>query len=1423
MENEKKKINDNTKIKNNVTEKIADVLKPKSQKDLFVQFDCFLDYAEKEKLIDNESHTKIKELIKNEELDLTDKKLVKEKLKIILSPNVLTDLEIKYINWLKINRKDLNYISSRILPVEYKFLAKKNYFKKYFSNSEISDSYLEHWKVKILKNISIFKKYNIDWKDLGLFIKPIIKNLYADILEWNLKALNDNWIKDPKDIYKFRKVFDTRSDRTDDMFKYFKSKWISSIDDFIKLIDFIVGTKDSESVIWDLEILYKAWISNIDDLVKLKSIILSNHYVIRFNSPLSSRRFQKLESSKRLQLLTEKWINKADDLLDLKRIILDWHTESLSFILNSWINSVEDLLKYKDLISSWYFLQKANMLSECWITKLDDILKFNSILRYNSIDSVKSKIIALKECWISSVDDLIKCEDLFDSYRKSDSIKTNILILKGHWITAIDDLLKLKKIILSYNPSNGIESKIKILNECWVSSVDDLIKFQDFITEYTFNEPEVLKSKILLLEEYGIIWADNILKFIWIIDSRLELNELKEDLNALNKIWVTEPLDILEFEQPIIRHFLMNNISSYHNYFWEFKYGELWDNEKKILTKICLSNDLKFKETNHKWYIKYIWEIINSGYDIIQKSEMIKIIVSKSFDKAESYLKIFKILDNSISMDIQRIKNELIDEISWSEDPEFTAKKILDIFEKNNLPLTWKIFKVFEMLYPNKKIKDKLHPSSWSSTLWSPVLNDYIKKWKDVYPLIYKDLMNISIKSWDRSLKKYISTFVWSEKLLKNFETIVNDENFDSSNINCLSWKLDEKEKEMLLYLFRKIAVLYNVYYWEEILEEDWIENINLWESRISDKKLISFYFNLKEWLHLKKETSIYDRIEKFLYWLRYRSFGEVLSKMKESKMEAHTRWLKLYNESKGWVIEFPKHAFIKGVKEDAFHKIINRWITSREYLWWWEDWKNSWTEWWTWAWDDCTPFDIDWLYVDSYLHRSTYWRVLLVSNTGRWTIVETTDNKIDWLDGNKYELFKTGSENHYWIRTGIPMTEVDYIIYYWRFDSIEFQNICYEIARNWYYIPVTDESWNIIFKPEMYHRIRLWFNYMDYYDWFDVQLNEWKYVLKESDNVVHKTDDVELLKLISENSPSNGKYQEVGRENWEIAKNTLQRIKKILEDKCWIKFNSEFDTSITWAQLYDSWSTWRWTDVPTKDVDLDFTLLLDAKDYEWINEIKKIIHESIWTKREKDHDTNEKNEEWNQMKSEINNISKSDERPNGVPLDLLILKKSQVIDYSSSDAMKEKLSFILKDSENWRDDLDWVRTNVIIMKKLLKAKWCYKKTEWWISWIWIENWITQNHWNFIEALESFETVAYKWKYQPWKMPLALEEFKNQYPIYDAWENYKDWCNDNFVYKLNWNWYQWILQIIQTYRKEWIEWIRKIIREYEEKKSQYIE
>ena len=206
----------------------------------------------------------------------------------------------------------------------------------------------------------------------------------------------------------------------------------------------------------------------------------------------------------------------------------------------------------------------------------------------------------------------------------------------------------------------------------------------------------------------------------------------------------------------------------------------------------------------------------------------------------------------------------------------------------------------------------------------------------------------------------------------------------------------------------------------------------------------------------------------------------------------------------------------------------------------------------------------------------------------------------------------------------------------------------------------------------------------------------------------------------------------------------------------------------------------------------------MDSDEYEKLNYTVKILRKEKWIKQIKYNWSNKID------------ILLNDEfiKTNSKKIEIQIIKKSEIIDYTSSESIKEKLKYI-KD-KLWEQKLEWVKLNIVTLKNLLNAIWLFE-IEWGFSWLCVENRILQNHWNLKETLESFEKVAYWWYYQKWKKPLPFDEFKKVYAIYDAWENYMDKCNDNFIYRLNIKWYNWIIKIIQTYRLKGIKWLKEII------------
>ena len=274
------------------------------------------------------------------------------------------------------------------------------------------------------------------------------------------------------------------------------------------------------------------------------------------------------------------------------------------------------------------------------------------------------------------------------------------------------------------------------------------------------------------------------------------------------------------------------------------------------------------------------------------------------------------------------------------------------------------------------------------------------------------------------------------------------------------------------------------------------------------------------------------------------------------------------------------------------------------------------------------------------------------------------------------------------------------------------------------------------------------------------------------------------------------------------MAKIVFEKIKTILESELWIKCNQ--DENLLWAELYDSGSTWRWTEITWDDIDLDFMLLLNSEDYKKLDEIQKIIHERIWTTESTDHSAIDC--EWLQIKSNVNRLWMEYWYEKWIRFELLILKKTKSYLYPSCVAMQDRLKKV--ETLYWKNTLDFVKENIVIMKKLLKSQWRYKNIDWWIWWMGVENRIMQHHWNFIEALESFENAAYGWKYEEWKMNIPFDEFKNIYFIWDSWQNFKDWKNDNFILKMNNDWYNCVLNIIKKYRTEWLDWLFELIDKY---------
>ena len=797
----------------------------------------------------------------------------------------------------------------------------------------------------------------------------------------------------------------------------------------------------------------------------------------------------------------------------------------------------------------------------------------------------------------------------------------------------------------------------------------------------------------------------------------------------------------------------------------------------QILNNLHKKKDLNFND----WFNIFL-TIVKKPYSKECKNEIIHKIGWLSLPMAQKYMKIFVIIDKSPSYDIKVMKESLVIDILKTDNPEDIVNNINKIFIGSELPIISKIFQVFKYVYSEDNFNKILNNHDKAS----PFLKS-LAKYQKRLDIIYQDLMNIIIKSGESSLKEFIQNIISYKETLQHFEL----------------WETLNKEWYKKILDIMKIIVSLNA-----IISNNSIKNAEILKSdwNIDIKELNVFYITLKKSLLLREKDSLYDFFLNLCKKIWYKSLEDILIDMDKTQLKANNTWLEKYNSMQKWkLFNYSDNYFLKWISSDSLGEILNRWVTSTEYLGWWE-WTDDKVS------SNGTPLDTDWVMVkwDNILEVAEshwYWDIGIVINTNKQCLYNT-DIWLQWYNHRLYEIFKNHGEDcdYYWIRTWIASTEFDAIIY--KAETMDLQNlqqIKYYIARNWFYLPVLDLQWNLLFTPQEYHKLRQCFSFSDKYKWYDIENKGWVYVSTKQNDIINEWNE-EFKSFV--NKHKNLESSNINIDNGTMVNLVFDKIKDILESDLWIKCNIQ--KNLLWAELYDSWSTWRWTEIRSDDIDLDFTLLVNSEDYDRLDEIKEVIHEKIWTIESADHERAEWN--WFQIKSLKNNLWKDVWYQNWINFELLIEKKTRSYLYPSNIAMQDRFSKI--EELYGKDTLDFVKQNIVIMKKLLKSQWTYKNIQWWIWWIGVENWIMQHHGNFIEALEAFEDVAYDWKYLEGKDNIPLEKFKNLYPIWDSWHNVISGDNDNFVLKMTDAGYRWVLNIIKSYRTEWLNWLFELINKH---------
>ncbi|MCX6741132.1 MAG: hypothetical protein NTY61_01915, partial [Candidatus Parcubacteria bacterium] len=157
----------------------------------------------------------------------------------------------------------------------------------------------------------------------------------------------------------------------------------------------------------------------------------------------------------------------------------------------------------------------------------------------------------------------------------------------------------------------------------------------------------------------------------------------------------------------------------------------------------------------------------------------------KDDEQIKMYVNLIQKITDSPSQEMIRVKDQLIEQILITEDPEKTYDIIQNIFIQNNIPLVGKIQRIFDALFPDKALTEHLQNNSSPVLLCaSPRLRRHV---------IFQDLLKVHIESGNRSLKMFLQLFRQAEPIIAKLDS---------------QGGLSPTEQQRLTYVFKKLKTL---------------------------------------------------------------------------------------------------------------------------------------------------------------------------------------------------------------------------------------------------------------------------------------------------------------------------------------------------------------------------------------------------------------------------------------------------------------------------------------------------------------------------------------------------------------------------------------------------------------------------------------
>jgi len=866
-----------------------------------------------------------------------------------------------------------------------------------------------------------------------------------------------------------------------------------------------------------------------------------------------------------------------------------------------------------------------------------------------------------------------------------------------------------------------------------IYEVKKLIKFAD-LCEFSNDQKKLIHKSILnlLIKHKDREGKDDFVSYLSSYDMNLSL-----DTEDQNKVFVMLEKEGMGTKVNILKKDILSR-------------------EQKTELINQLTSNGTFEELLKNNFQDNIW----ATYDLIEEAEKFGLIaedakvavIQKAYDgfierrsfshlvglqsryekclspEQNSYIKIVSRIYNNPSKTLKNLAPEIAQQLLNKEvlpteiELDEELKKIEEVFVKNNIPYVGKQFKVFQILYPDKRFKGSFKGIS------SPELASH-QNLNEKRLILFKDLLKINIRSLNGDLKNYLNILSEGSEILNKYES---------------NAELNEDEKLQLIRFLKKINTLA-----DNIKTQD--KNHTVTDQSNIDSEIS----RLRESFGVRENENLIDKFNRtFLQRIGIKDVNEALRYFDLLREQTDFRNRNRIKDNK---IEIENGDLVKAVHIEFFDQLLERGVVSPEFIGAeTSEAKNKSFQ------SDATPWDTDLIkysksaknFFSSNTSGSTnnmsltsrYGGVmLLMKNRGQFNETNNKE-KVEETKNNQMELFSTGviDKSHVGIRTGFPSTEIDAIVLSKENvkDGAILDSLRYYIARKGFYIPICKESGEVVFTPEEFDKYRNVFNGIDQFNSKPVEVSDQWEKTKFADE-------------INQNIAKPEEKQEV----ISIRKDLVQEFKSVLGDLNIKLHGGELDDSIVGAQILDTGSTARGSNLE-KDYDFDFVVKIDENDYSQVSKIIEKLKDkfplntqyevdSVVTARFKDVPFNNKI----------------------IDLDVSFSKKSEISGFDANKAIIEKYESI-KDTYG-EEKLEKVLANIRFAKKKLIEYKAYKKgtnedvgQQGGLGGIGVETWILQHNGDAVEAFKEFYNAAH----ENGKI-LSFDKFKEKYKIFGAGEN----------------------------------------------------